>query len=62
MTRTINTESFIEAWEKERCLWDLNSVIFKNRYKKAKSRKKLAEQFSALVLVLASHTSLDEFY
>ena len=35
------------------------SVIYKNPYKKAKNRKKLAEQFSVLVLVLASHTSLD---
>ena len=59
MAKTINTESFIEAWKEERCLWDANSVIFKNRYKKAKSRKKLAEQFSVLVLVLASHASLD---
>ena len=59
MAKTIYTELFIEAWKKERCLWDLNSVISKNRYKKAKSRKKLAEQFSILVIVLASHTSLD---
>ena len=59
MAKTIYTESFIEAWEKERCLWDLNSVVFKSRYKKVKSRKKLAEQFSVLVLVLASHTGLE---
>ena len=59
MAKTIYTELFIEAWEKERCLWDLNSVIFKNCYKKAKSSKKLVEQFSVLVLVLASRTSLE---
>ena len=59
MSKTINTESFIEAWKEERRLWDVNSVIFKNRYKKALSRKKLAKQFRALVFVLASHTSLD---
>ena len=59
MAKASNTESFIEAWEDERCLWDVNSVIFKNPYKKANSRKKLGEQFSILVLVLASHTSLD---
>ena len=59
MEKAINTESFIEAWEEKRCLWDVNAVIFKNHYKKARSRKKLAEQFSFLVLVLASHTSLD---
>ena len=46
MAKTINTESFIEAWEGERCLSDVNSVIYKNRYEKAKSRKKLAEQFN----------------
>ena len=46
MTKTINTESFIEGWEGERCLWDVNSVIHTNLYEKAKSRKKLAEQFS----------------
>ena len=46
MAKTINTESIIEAWEGERYLWDVNSVIYKNRYEKAKSRKKLAEQFS----------------
>ena len=60
MAKTINTESF-EAWENEMRLWDLNSVIFKNRYKKPKSRKKLAEQFSVLVLVLASHKILHSF-
>ena len=59
MAKTINTESFIEAWKEEMCLWDANSVIFKNRYKKVKNRKKLAEQFSVLVLVLTSHASLD---
>ena len=31
MAKTINTESFIEAWEGERCLWDVNSVIYKLR-------------------------------
>ena len=46
MTKTINTESFIEGWEGERCLWDVNSVIHTNLYEKVKSRKKLAEQFS----------------
>ena len=45
MAKTITTESFTEASEEERCLWDVNPVIYKNRYKKAKSRKKLAEQF-----------------
>ena len=31
MAKTINTESFVEAWEGERCLWDVNSVIYKLR-------------------------------
>ena len=59
MAKTINTESFIEALKEERCLWNVDSVIFKNRYKKAKIRKNLAEQFNVLVPVLASHTSLE---
>ena len=60
MAKTIITESFIESWEEERCVWDANSVIYKNRYKKnEEQKKKIAQQFSVLVLVLASHTSLD---
>ena len=39
MAKTINTESFIEAWEDERCLWDVNSVIFKNPTKKQTAEK-----------------------
>ena len=39
MAKTINTESFHEAWESESCLWDVSSVIYKNRYEKAKSKK-----------------------
>ena len=39
MAKTIYTELFIEAWEKERWLWDLNSVISKNRHKKPKRKK-----------------------
>ena len=59
MAKASNTESFIEAWEDERCLWDVNSVIHENRYKKVKykkvkHRRKLAGQFSVLILVLAS--------
>ena len=46
IARSTNTELFNEALQSERCLWNLNSVIHKNRYKKVKSRKKLAEQFS----------------
>ena len=51
MAKTINTQSFIEGWEGERCLWDVNSVIYKNLYEKAKSRKKLAEQISVTGIV-----------
>ena len=36
--KTINTESFIEALEGERCLRNVNSLIYKNLYEKAKSR------------------------
>ena len=55
MAETINTELFLEAWEKEMCLWDVNSVIFKKPLQKSEEQKKLAEQFSVLVLVLASY-------
>ena len=34
MAKTINTELFIEALEGERCLWDVNSVIYKNRFER----------------------------
>ena len=52
MAKTINSELFIEAWERESCSWDVSSIIYKNRYEKAKSRKKLAEQFRIIVFVL----------
>ena len=45
MGKKIDTYLFIEAWEGERCLCDVNSDIYKNRYEKVKSFKKLAEQF-----------------
>ena len=43
-----NSLRIIEAWEGERCLWDVNSEIYKNRYEKAKGHKELAEQFSVI--------------
>ena len=46
MPKTINTESFIEVCEEERCLWDVSSVIYKNCQEKAKIRRKLGLQFS----------------
>ena len=45
MTRTINTESFIEAWEKERCLWDLN--FLKTATKKQRAEKKLQNSLAS---------------
>ena len=36
MTKKIDTYLFIEAWESERYLWDVNSDIYKNRYEKGK--------------------------
>ena len=65
MTKTINTESFIEAWEGERCLWYVNSVIYENHYEKAtgyrreERRSNLSNEERILVLVLASRTNLD---
>ena len=40
------TELFFGVWEGERCLWNVNSVIHKNLYQKARNRKKLAGRFS----------------
>ena len=40
MAKTVSDESFIEVRKEERCLWDVNSVIYKTRYKKVKNRKK----------------------
>ena len=45
MPKTINTKSLTEAWEEEKCLLDVSSVIYKNCYKKVKSTKKLAEPY-----------------
>ena len=45
MAQKIDTSLFIESWQNERCLWDVNDEIYKNRIEKAKSLKKLAEQF-----------------
>ena len=35
-----------DAWEEEKCLWDVNSSLYKIRLEKAKSLKKLADQFT----------------
>ena len=42
MAKTINTELFLEAWEKEMCLWDVNSVIFKKPLQKSEEQKKIS--------------------
>ena len=42
MAKPINTE----VWEEDRCLQNVNSIIYKNLYKKDKCRKKLVEQVS----------------
>ena len=41
----IDTNSFIDAWEEEKILWDVNSNLHKNQLEKANSLKKLADQF-----------------
>ena len=43
MAKKINTELLIEAWEKERCLWDVCSVIYKNSYEKNKEQKEISK-------------------
>ena len=40
-----NTDEFIEARKEEKSLWDVPSDIYKNRFEKANSLKKLAEKF-----------------
>ena len=60
IAKSIKTEWFTEAWEGERCLWNVNFVIYKNRYKKANSRKRLAEHLSVtgtVRTVMSSWTS-----
>lgn len=42
MAKPINTE----VWEEDRCSQNVNSIIYKNLYKKGKFRKKLVEQVS----------------
>ena len=42
MAKTINTELFFEAWEKEVCLWDVKSVIFKKPLQKSEEQKKIS--------------------
>ena len=54
MPKTINTKSLIEAWEEEKCLLDVSSVIYRNCYKKVKSRKKLAEPYCQNHIVAAN--------
>ena len=60
MVKTINSESFIEAWEEERCLWYVQN--YKNRYEKAKSRKELTEQFSVISYSSGSFFIAFHFY
>ena len=54
MTKTINTESFTEAWKGKRCLRGINSVSI-SYVGDFCTRIRL----QILVLVLASHASLD---
>ena len=49
MAQKIDTSLFIESWQNERSLWDVNAEIYKNRIEKAKSLKKLAEEFGVSV-------------
>ena len=46
MASKIDTDLFIEAWEMEPALWNVNSEEYKNRYTRTKSLKKLEEQFN----------------
>ena len=44
--KVFNTDEFIEAWKEEKSLWDVTSDIYKNRFEKANSLKKLAEKLA----------------
>ena len=46
MASKIDTDLFIEAWEMEPALWNVNSEEYKNRNTRIKSFKKLEEQFN----------------
>ena len=47
MSSKIDTDLFIETWEMDSALWNVNSGEYKNRNTRIKSLKKLAEQFNA---------------
>ena len=46
MPSKIDTDLFIEAWEMEPALWNVNSEEYENRYTRTKSLKKLEGQFN----------------
>ena len=46
MSSKIDTDLFIEAWETEPALWNVNSEEYENRNTRTKSLKKLEEQFN----------------
>ena len=43
MPSKVDTDLFIEAWEMDSALWNVNSEEYKNRNMRTKSLKKLAE-------------------
>ena len=43
------TETFIDAWGREECLWDVTSHHYKNREKKQKSINIIMEKFDMTV-------------
>ena len=69
MSSKIDTNLFIEAWEIEPALWNVNSAKYKNRNTRTKSLKKLEEQFNVsgsllfiITLFLAFETVLVQGY
>ena len=48
MPSKVDTDLFIEAWEMDSALWNVNSEEYKNRNMRTKSLKKLTEQFNVL--------------
>ena len=46
MSRKVDTDLFIEAWEMESVLWNVNSEEYKNGNTRTKSLKKLAKHLN----------------
>ena len=53
MAKTIDTESFIEVWEGERCLWYVSSIIYKKTATKSEEQKEISRTEHSLASPVA---------